>query len=334
LNKFFYFFILIIFISCSGEKKLITIQGETMGTYYKVTLQTDSNDESLKKEIDQFFIFFNQVFSTYISDSEISKINNSKNLTIKVTDTMKKMLELSFDISRKSHGYFDITVGPIVNAWGFGPKGKILKKPTDKELEELRKIVGFEKLSLKKNYLNKKVDNMYLDMSAIAKGFGVDELVKFLEYKGYSNLLVEIGGEVRSRGSKPDGSLWRVGIEGPDEKLGAKLSKVILLKDMALATSGNYRNYLKFGDLFFGHTIDPIKGAPANNQTISVSVLSEYCADADAWATAFMSMGAGPGLKLADQYNLLVYFQVKENNKLKVLTSRAFDKYISKIEGK
>ena len=241
---------------------------------------------------------------------------------------MLRVIDLSLDISKKSYGYFDITVGPLVDAWGFGPKGK-QGKPSKSEIKTLLKNIGYEKISIKDGWLYM-AKPMKLDLSAIAKGFGVDELVKFLEYQGHQNLLVEIGGEVRSRGKKEDGSLWRVGIEGPSEKLGSKLVKIITLNNFSMATSGSYRNYLKLGDRVFNHTINPKTGAPIEHKTISVSVLHTYCADADAWATALMSMGAEKGLELANRNDLMAYFQVLNGKEIQKIGTKAFNKFIKK----
>lgn len=317
-----------LFACSSGEKTFQTIEGKTMGTYYKVSLYTSEKPADLKQEIDKFLVLFNKIFSNYIVDSEISRINQAKFDSVKMSKSMRKVLELSLDISRKSYGYFDITVAPLVKAWGFGPDGSKLK-PTKEEVQTILGRVGHEKLKIEDERLKKPV-GLAIDLSAIAKGFGVDELVKFLEFRGYGSLLVEIGGEVRTRGNKQDGSSWRVGIEGPGKELGAKIVKVVPLKDMSMATSGSYRNYVKYGDEIFNHMIDPMTGFPVKHKTISVSVLSEYCADADAWATALMSMGAEKGLDLANKFNLAALFQVKEGDKVKELISTEFEKLIKK----
>ncbi len=319
-----------ILTACSGDIKEINIEGQTMGTYYRIKTYGTEDPAELKAKVDKFLKLFNNIFSTYIKDSEISKINHSKFEHNKVSEPFKKLLEISLDVSKKSYGYFDITVAPLVNAWGFGPDGQ-LKKPSQEEITKLRMNVGYDKLKIVDDRLHMPVA-MSLDMSAVAKGHGVDELVKFLEYDGYKHLLVEIGGEVRARGSKLDGSYWRVGIEGPGKALGSKISKVISLKNMAMATSGSYRNFVKYGDEVFNHTIDPLSGMPVRHKTISVSVVHEFCTDADAWATAFMSMGVIKGLDLANKYNLMAYFQVKEDDKIKIYTSTAFDKYIKRFK--
>lgn len=293
-----------------------------MGTYYKVTTYGSESSDDLKKDIDKFLSLFNQIFSTYIDDSEISKINTSSFEVFKLSKSMNKLFELSLDISRKSQGYFDITVGPLVNAWGFGPGGK-KQKVTDEEVAKMLPLTGYDKLTLKDARLTRP-KGFYIDMSAIAKGFGVDELVKFLEYKGHSHLLVEIGGEVRSRGTKIDGTSWKVGVESPSAEYGKSITKVVKLDNLSMATSGSYRNYIKYGDEIFNHTIDPKTGLPTTHKTISVTVISEYCADADAWATALMSMGYIKGLDLANKQDLAVYFQYKDGDEIKTVASEKF----------
>ena len=322
--------ILFLFISCSGSEKEISVQGQTMGTYYRVKAYGAETPQELKETVDKFLKLFNNIFSTYIPDSEISKINASRFEHQKITDSFHKLLSLSLEISRKSYGYFDITVGPLVNAWGFGPRGK-LHRPTEEQLSKLRKNIGFDKIYVKDRRLYMD-PSMSLDMSAVAKGHGVDELIKFLDFRGYKNLMVEIGGEVRVRGNKFDGSLWRVGIEGPTSTPGDKVVLVVPLRNMSMATSGSYRNFLKYGDEVFNHTINPKTGKPTEHKTVSVSVLHEYCTDADAWATAFMSMGAKKGIDLANKNNIAAFFQVKEGDSVKTYQSLSFEKYLNKVK--
>ena len=321
--------LLLICISCSGDKKeKQVIEGQTMGTYYRVILYGDKPAAEIKADIDKFLELFNNIFSTYIPESEISKVNNTKFDKIKISDSLHKAISVSLEIAHKSQGYFDPTVGPLVNAWGFGPDGK-KQRPTSEEIKSLLDKVGYQHIHIKNKYLHFAKKNMYIDLSAMAKGFGVDELVKHLSYQGYENLLVEIGGEVRARGTKPDGSSWRIGVEGPTEQLGGKLAQVVELKNMSMATSGSYRNYKKYGHEIFQHTIDPKTGKPAGHQTISVSVLDEYCADADAWATALMSMGASQGVDLANNLGIPALFQVKTNDeKISQISTTAWEDYI------
>lgn len=322
---------ILLFVGCtSNNSTLVSVEGQTMGTYYRIKTFTDKSPDDVKKDADKFLKLFNDIFSTYIPTSEISKLNQTKFDRFKVSRSMGKLLDVSIEIFRKSGGYFDITVGPLVNAWGFGPDGK-RKKPTDKEIKDIMEVVGSHHIELKKNFLHLKKQGIYVDMSAIAKGFGIDELVKHLEYNGHKNFMVEIGGEVRARGQKPDGKIWTVGIEGPAEQRGQKIVKVVKLKNLAMATSGNYRNFLKYGDEIFSHTIDPKTGYPSKHKTVSVTVIHEYCADADAWATALMSMGPEKGMDIANKNDLMAFFQVKGEQGVEQISTTAFDKYIKSM---
>jgi thiamine biosynthesis lipoprotein len=330
MKIFISFITLFILISCSSnEEKLLTIKGDTMGSYYQVKVYSKKDPVKMKADIDKFLELFNNIYSTYIPTSELSKINTSKFDKVKLSDSMVKLLMVAEEVSRNSRGYFDITVGPLVNAWGFGPNGK-RKKPTDEEIKEYLAKTGAQHLKLKDHWLSKNKKGMYIDLSAIAKGFGVDELLTYLEFAGHKNMIVEIGGEVRSRGKKADGSAWSVGIEGPSEKFGSKLSTVVFLDNIGMATSGSYRNFVKYGDEIFNHTIDPKTGYPTSHKTISVSVMHEYCADADAWATAFMAMGAKKALKMANENDIMAYIQVLEGKEIKILMTNAYNQYIKK----
>lgn len=323
---------MLLFIGCQkNQPKLIEVNGNTMGTYYRVKLFTSDDPSKLKNEIDKFLELFNNIFSNYIKNSEISELNNSKFDKIKMSDSLSKLMTVALEIGHKSRGHFDITVAPLVNAWGFGPDGK-RKKPTDLEINNLLKNIGTHKLKIENNRLLRESNEIKLDLSAIAKGFGVDELVKFLEYRGHLNLLVEIGGEVRTRGYKEDKQLWRIGIEGPNESLGQEIVKVVPLENMSMATSGSYRNFIKYGDEVFSHTIDTKTGRPITHKTLSISVLHEYCADADAWATALMSMGDESAFTFANQNDIMAYIQVKTESSVKILVTDSFKKYINKFE--
>ncbi len=155
--------------------------------------------------------------------------------------------------------------------------------------------IGIDNISIQGNQLSKRSAKIYLDFSSIAKGQGVDDVGLVLESRGFKNYLVEIGGEVRARGKKPDGSLWAIGIEKPSENLGQTIQKVVNLNNQSIATSGSYRNYLKYGNDVFSHTISPKTGRPIQHELVSVSVIAENCAKADGWATALMAMGPKKG---------------------------------------
>lgn len=304
-----------------------------MGTYYSVKVVANENAPGLngaREAIEKRLVEINQVFSTYLSDSELSKINKlpaGKGMAL--SKEMESLLDLSGKISKETLGYFDITVGPIVNAWGFGPDGK-QKRPTNEALDKMKESVGMDQFSVESGKLLKNESSLYIDLSAIAKGYGVDQVLALLKERGFSSALVEIGGEVRALGKKPNQADWLIGIEKPQAKLGSGIQAIVALKDMAMATSGSYRNYVKYGDEIFSHTIDPLTARPAQNNVISVSVLAPTCAKADAYATAFLSMGHQQGLFVAKKLGLPVYFIVKKGGKPAIIMSESFKPFIKK----
>ena len=314
--------ILILTISCSSEDQIYLFRGETMGTTYSVKIVASNIDkENIQIQIDELLKEVNLVFSTYIENSELSKINkHQKNSSIQITPVMRDLLLLSKKIYIESNGFYDPTVGPLVNLWGFGPSGK-RNKPSKKEVQSALRNVGLDKVSVSENSLSKKKSEIYLDFSSIAKGQGVDDVGLVLESRGFKNYLVEIGGEVRARGKKPDGSFWSIGIEKPSQGTGESIQKVIQLKDQSIATSGSYRNYLKYGDVTFSHTINPKTGYPVSHKLVSVSVIHKSCANADAWATALMALGPDKGLVIASALGLNAYFLVKEGQAFKEVSS-------------
>lgn len=329
MKHIIFFIFLSLIIAC--REKDIHITGNTMGTYYSVKINNtklDSND--LKEEIDDLLVDFNQVFSTYIKDSELSLINQAKKYQeIKLSNDLNFLLELSKDISEKGEYSFDITVGPLVNAWGFGPDGK-RKIPTESEIIELKKNVGMDKIILKDGILKKLNDNVYIDLSAIAKGHGVDAVVDFLKEKNIKSAIIEIGGEVRTIGKKDSRNKWRVGLEKPNESQTSEIEAIVLLEDMAMATSGSYRNYIKYQDEIFSHTIDPRTGKPVNHSLISVTVVSDTCAKADGWATVLMVLGPKYGPVLVEKLAIPAYFVYKEGEEIVEKHSTLMEQFLFK----
>jgi thiamine biosynthesis lipoprotein len=322
--------ILILFISVGCQKdglKEYSLSGEIFGTYYRVKgySKKDLNQEQLKKEIDQYLSYLDLIFSTYKSDSELSKLNIYLNdQEVAIGQELYEVLKISRDIFKETKGYFDITVGPIVNAWGFGPDG-VQKQPIDDEIKRLSNFVGMDKLKISSNQtVLKREPKLYIDLSAIAKGYAVDKLAKLLEEKYFKSFIVEIGGEVKAIGLKDDKSKFRVGIERPEIKQTGSIMQVVELQNKSLATSGSYRNFKKYQDQVFSHTINPLTFKPAMNKVISVSVLHESCTMADAYATAFMAMGAEKSLEFANNKDLAIYILMKNGEKIDILTSNNF----------
>ncbi len=286
--------VLIFFLlSCSLKKNdSVVIKGKTMGTTFSVKILNAKKEKpELEAKINEVLIEVNRQMSTYIPSSEISQFNNHKTQEpFQISNDFYYVLSVAKSVFEKSKGEFDPTVMPLVELWGFGPK-KRLGNPSSNEVSEVLSYVGFDKVSLlKKNFISKKDPRVQLDLSAIAKGFGIDKVAKFLSNHSNS-FLVEIGGEVYAKGVKADGSKWQVGIEAPNEK--ARIAtKIIELDGRCIATSGDYRNYKEKDESKYSHAINLKTGAPKNNNLVSVSVLADSCVLADAFATAILVKGA------------------------------------------
>jgi len=307
-KSFLLFFVALIF-SCSSKKESQTIkyEGFVFGTTYHITLVSDQ-EIGYEKEIDSLFYNVNKSLSTYIPTSDISKINNGDS-TIIVDDLFKEVLQKSKKIYKNTDGYFDPTVGNLVNAWGFGPKEA--KKEIDSiEIQEMMKYVGLEKVQLKKRKILKQFEKINLDFNSIAKGFGVDVIGRFLESNNIQNYLIEIGGEIRARGKNKKGNYWKVAIEKPNTDGTQSYQTTITLENASMATSGNYRKYRISKDgRKFVHTVNPKTGFAEESNLLSASVISKTdCADVDAYATAFMAMGYEKSKEL-----------LRKNKKLKVV---------------
>lgn len=284
-------FFCVLFASCNGGNPVKNEStGQALGTTYSI-IYFANQEQHFEMEIDSVFEAVNQSLSTYIPDSDISKINNGDN-SIEVDHMFQEVFRLSKEIHETTDGYFDPTVGVLVNAWGFGPERKI--EVDSAKIDSLLNYVGFEKVSLSKNgRIKKALPNIYFDFNAIAKGYAIDRLAVMLDNKGIENYLIEVGGELVAKGrneikEKP----WVVGIDDPQITNGRELKLLINLNDRALASSGNYRKFRvdeRTGTKYV-HTIDPKTGFTKNSNTLGVTVLANNCATADAYATAFMAM--------------------------------------------
>jgi len=233
---------------------------------------------------------FDTSCSIYKPNSIISRFNNNDPTAI-ADQNFTIVFNKAMEVSEKSEGAFDITVGQLVRAWGFSIKGKI--KMDDRKVDSLKQYVGYKKIKLVDGKVIKQNPNIQLDFNAIAQGFSSDVLARFLETKGIKNYLIDVGGEVLGRGKKPDGSIWSVGIERPasDSLQKQQLEAIVTLDNRALSTSGNYRKYFIKDGIKYSHTIDPFTGYPVHHTLLAVSVLAENSITADAYGTAFLVMG-------------------------------------------
>ena len=281
-----------ILISCNKEVKsseAIRLQGPVFGTTYSIIYY--DTEINYNKEIQQLFDDVNQSVSTYLPESDISRINSGET-NIKIDDYFQEVMKKSAQIFKETDGYFDPTVGNLVNAWGFGPE-KPLNQLDSAKVNELMTYVGFDKVTVENDEIIKQYAETYLDFNSIAKGYGLDVIARFLESKQIKNYLVEIGGEIRTRGEKPGGRSWMVQIESPNTDGTRSSYDVMPLRDKAMASSGNYRKFrvTESGEKYV-HTINPKTGYAKESNLLAATVIAKLdCADVDAYATAFMAMG-------------------------------------------
>jgi len=323
---------LLILISCKQDKemKIVKMGGETQGTYYAVTcLVADSSN--LQHGIDSLLLRFDSSASVYKPNSIISRLN-ANDSTVRADSTFAFVFRRAMEVSEATDGAFDITVGPLVNAWGFGFTDRM--KVDQHVVDSLMPLVGYRKVSLVDGKLVKSDPRIRLDYNAIAQGYAVDLVAAFLESKGITSYLIDIGGEVVGKGTKPGGEQWNVGIEMParDADAAREVEAVVSLKDMALSTSGNYRKYYEENGVRYSHTIDPATGYPVKHPLLSVSVLAPDCVTADAYATAFMVMGLEKAKQyLAGHKGLDAYFiSSGANGKMEIFYTEGFRAILQK----
>lgn len=302
--------------SCSKpEPQLLSFQGQTMGTYYRVKYVLDNDltltRNQLQTEIDKRLEMVNKQMSTYRPDSELSRFNQAEK-SLPISASLQFVMQASLELFKSSNGAFDVTVGPLVNLWGFGPDKRPIKVPAQTLIDEQQQKVGSGYLTLKDNLLSKDKSGVYVDLSSIAKGYGVDQVALYLQSVGINNYLVDIGGELRVKGVKPANQQWTLAIERPSA--GQNVQRLIQIGDNAIATSGDYRNYYEFDGIRYSHTIDPKTGKPINHKLASVTVIHQSSMLADGFATAITVLGSKAGLEFAQQQQLAVFLLVKDGD--------------------
>lgn len=313
----------------------VKVTGTTMGKIVYNVTYLDEQNRDLKQGIDSVLVAFNKALSTYIPSSEISAFNQGTEIKFK-SSYFYPVLAKSQEVFRNTNGAFDPTIGPLINAWGFGfKKAKEGKIPVD----SLKQFVGFDKyLKFDKQTLKKSKAGIVLDFSAIAKGYAVDVVGDYLASQQISNYAVEIGGEVRCSGKNSEGKTWLFGVKNPQYKEGKNKAKssvfsAIYLENRAMATSGNYENfYIKDGKKY-AHTIDPVTGYPVEHSLLSASVLAQDCMTADAYATAFMVMGFEKAKEVLAKHKNLDAYLIYANDKgeLKAYMTKGAEKYLAKL---
>lgn len=299
-----------------GRQKSVPYQhdeGCIFGTTYHITYQSDDN---LKKEIEETLKAVDQEFSMFNPQSTVALINEGKRPTL--SDDFLEVYQLAQQVNEESDGAFDITVAPLVNAWGFGFKNQ--QMPNNHQIDSLRRLVGMEHVSLAgakgSQYVRFQRPRMMLDFSAIAKGYGTDRVARLLMSHDVANFMVEIGGEVYAKGNSEKRLPWRIGVSKPvddPDNDAQELETVLNVTNQAMATSGNYRNFYYKGGRKYAHTIDPKTGRPVQHSLLSATVLAPTCAEADAYATSFMVMGLDKARQVLERKKQLKAYFIYQN---------------------
>lgn len=300
------------------QNPVVSLQGNTMGGTYSVkyvTVNSESTElsaDQIQSKIDSLLVDINQLMSTYISDSELSILNKTKaNISFTLSEQTHYVLQEAIRLHDLSDGALDVTIGPVVNLWGFGPTHRPDIVPSDSQLLDTQAYVGVDKFTLDGLIINKSHESVYIDLSTIAKGYAVDAVADLLTEHGLDNYLVEIGGEMRVSGTKPHNIDWMIAIEKPVS--GTRIAqKIITIGDNAIATSGDYRNYFEEDGVRYSHLIDPKTLKPIQHNLVSVSVVAKKSIEADGLATALIVLGAERGIELAEKHNIAAFFITKE----------------------
>lgn len=306
----------------------ISLRGNAFGTTYGIQYFGQGDEAAqVKQGIDSVIQAVNLSMSTYIAESDISKIN-SGDTTVVIDDMFLEVFTLSRKLNKATNGYFDPTVGVLRNAYGFGDT-KALNEIDKTTLDSLMQYVGWNKVGLKKNRtLTKEYPEIYFDFNAIAKGYGIDRIGVFMESQGYDNYLIELGGEIRAKGKNlRKDNFWRVGVESVDSKLENRSAATsIVLENAAMAGSGNYRKYrVDNNGKKIVHTINPLTGTAQEIDILSAHVIAPTCAEADAWATAFMAMGIEKSKEVLSQQNTIEAYLTYDGG---VYVTKGFEKLI------
>lgn len=336
MYKYAVIFVALFFIlSCSRQTTdIVAFQGPTMGTLFQVKYVKspdlkDIDDDLLEKEVVALLVQVNQLMSTYIEDSELSLLNKAPaNTAFALSDETALVLKEAIRLNAVTAEALDITVGPLVNLWGFGPQLRPEKIPSQDALEAVSEYIGINKFTLNGNVVTKSHDDVYIDLSTIAKGYGVDRLAELLESYNIVNYLVDIGGEMRLSGKKPNDQDWRIAIEKPITTERA-IQRLVSVGDNAIATSGDYRNYFEEDGVRYSHLISPTSLQPVQHNLVAVTVVAPSSMTADGLATGLNVLGQEKGLKIANDNDIAALFIVKEGDEFIEYRSKAFDQTVT-----
>ncbi len=320
------------------SKKEIRLKGEAFGSTYSIVAHAHFNipEDELTRQIDTRLKELGAVFSLYDPNSELSRINAAPaGVRVTISADLHRVLSESMRLSAATDGAYDITVGPLVSLWGFGPGREPAEAPSDAAIAEARSHVGYRHIVYDEGGLTKLRDGMVLDFSSKAPGYAVDEIARILRDAGCQDYLIEIGGEIDVEGRAPTGQLWTIGVESPEEGMapGERLEAAIRLPYGAVSTSGSYRRFKELGGRHANHIIDPRTGAPASSAAVSVTVLAPACTVADGLGTALMVMGVDEGLRwIALHPGLEAMFLVKTGHGFARKMSPGFAEYLTPLD--
>ncbi|MGX2949570.1 FAD:protein FMN transferase [Ursidibacter sp. B-7004-1] len=338
--------ITLLLTACNKEPEQVLLEGKTMGTTYHVKYIDDGSiknlpkPETIQKELDLLLKEVNNQMSTYQRESQISQFNQFHTIDtpFKVATDFALVVEEGIRLNKVTEGALDITIGPLVNLWGFGPDKRLNKVPTAEQIAERAKSVGIEKLIVgfenndRQNgqaFLSKKEPNVYVDLSSIAKGFGVDKVASHLNSLGLENYLVEIGGEIYGKGNNLKKQPWTIAIEKPEFTQGTSVQIAVPLQNLGMATSGNYRNYFEDeqGNRL-SHIIDPKTLRPITHNLASITVFAPTTMTADGLSTGLFVLGADKALEVAEREKLAVFLIIKNGQEYETKMSSEFKKLI------
>jgi thiamine biosynthesis lipoprotein len=326
-------------LGCFREERAqlpISISGQTMGTTYNITVVDNPlnlSKETLKKRVGKTLADINDKMSNWYDQSEISLVNNNTGgEPIDLSHELFDVINIAKDINIKSNGAFDVTSAPLINLWGFGPNKTEKKIPTEMEVNKALELVGqvqLLELIPGLGQLKKATPKVSINLSALAKGYGIDMVASTLEEQKIRNFLVEIGGDLITSGTNKDGKAWKIGIETPkiEEQI---VQSVIKIKNQAMATSGDYKNFFERNGIKYSHIINPKTGYPIRHKTLAVTVLAETAVLADGWATAMLVLGSNEGMIIADKLGIPVFFISSDAKTFITEVSEAFEKNVER----
>lgn len=316
--------------ACSPAPEPRTIDGNIFGTFFEVTVgaqHVDVDMDALQTGVNEVLAEVDRQMSTYRPDSVLNRLNQAPlNEPIEVEDELFFVLQRSEAIAQQSGGAFDHTVGGLVSLWGFGHEAAITRRPDQDELLRRLDEVGYHFVILDaQNHTAMRTSEVFVDLSGIAKGYGVDAVSAYLSAQNIDNYLVNIGGDIYAKGRRTEEQRWRIGIEAPNDERQI-LQYVLPLEDVAMVGSGDYRNYFEEDGIRYSHTIDPTTGAPITHHLAAVTVLAENTTDADGYASAIMVLGPERGLQFANQFEIAAILTVREDDGYRSVESDVFSR--------